>query len=298
MSAITRAEGTEEDANDIGGEEYVRDGTVTGHVRSGNRLNVALTRGEGATLVLCQAALLVSTTRKNRSRQFNVIAHMVGNAKERNCLLENSTEDSHPASVAKGEEMGKKRVEAERNAKRIKTLEFMVEGKNIWQHMKNMGAISENVPFQQYRTQGGHITRPIGKLGARADAYEVWKAEKDQVKAAMLASIATEMARTEEQRALALGVRLSLGASGFPPLPPPLRSMETAEPAMDTTAEDSDGDHTSLDTSEEGLLPISRSLQNTIQLIITALSFKSPLVNLSVPFERVECIAEIKNKRL
>ncbi len=142
-------------------------------MRSGNRLNVALTRGEGATLVLCQAALLVSATQKNRIKQYNAVANMVGDAKKRNCFFENYTEDSHHASVAKCEEMGRERVEAERATKRIKTLEFIAEWRTKWQHMKTMRLTAKDAPFQQRRAQGGHTTRPIGKLGPRADAYKV-----------------------------------------------------------------------------------------------------------------------------
>ncbi|KAF6220856.1 hypothetical protein HO133_002536 [Letharia lupina] len=62
----TKEESAAEDEEDRGGEDYIKVGTVTSHVRSPNRLNVALTRGKDATFVFCQAALLVSTNRKNR----------------------------------------------------------------------------------------------------------------------------------------------------------------------------------------------------------------------------------------
>ena len=107
---------------------------------------------------------------------------------------------------------------------------------------------------QQYCTQGEHTTRPIGRLGPRADAHEVYKAERDQLRTAEQASIESEKTRLEEQRSLELGLRMSLGFLDFPPLPPPSRSIGTTEPAeleIATATEGGDGDDANSDASSD-----------------------------------------------
>ena len=57
-----------EDQEDTGNEDYIRVGRVTGHVRNPNRLNVALTRGRDSTIVVCQAALCSSMSKKDHGK--------------------------------------------------------------------------------------------------------------------------------------------------------------------------------------------------------------------------------------
>ena len=249
VDSTVREEDTAEDDEDIGTEDYVKVGTVTGHVRSPNRLNVALTRGRDATIVLCQAALLVASTRKKRGKQYNAPANMIGNARDRNCLFEDSTEDSHPDSVALRQQLGEKRVADERAAKRRTTLDFIAEGRANWKMLSNLAAIPKAAPFKHYRTRQGHTTRPIGnpELVAKADAHDA-ELEANRIEAARVASIATAEAEAENKRALDLALKESLGSSQFPPLPPAaipdLSVQATNTTANDEYREDSSSDET------------------------------------------------------
>ena len=200
---------------DFGGEDFIKVGVVTRHVRSPNRLNVALTRGRDATIVVCQASLLAASYRKSRGKQYNAIANMIGDAKGRNCLLEDPTEDSHPESIKKRAEMGQMNFERERAAQRRRDLDFITKSKTNWREMRRLEAILPTGPSPIYRTRKGYTTRPIGnpKLAAEADAYD---AELERAKAASLAAAEAE---AEDQRTLEAGVQASL--VDFPCLPPP-----------------------------------------------------------------------------
>ncbi|KAL9071325.1 MAG: hypothetical protein Q9161_004341 [Pseudevernia consocians] len=183
QTPLSRADNTPDDAEDAedvedeqdnGGEDYVRPGMVTSHVRNPNRLNVALTRGKDATIVVCQAGLLASSLRKNRGKQFNAIANMIADATERNCRFDDNMEDSHPESAESRRKLGKNRVAAERDAQRRKDLDFIAESRAIWQRTRGFSAIPQAEPFKQYRTLGGHTSRPIGnpQLVREADAFD------------------------------------------------------------------------------------------------------------------------------
>ena len=93
-----------DDEEDIGTDDCIRVGALTNHLRDPNRLNVALTRGKDSTFVVCQAALLSSTSKAGRSKQANALANMIGDAEGRKLLVEDSRDDSHP-DTAEGREM-------------------------------------------------------------------------------------------------------------------------------------------------------------------------------------------------
>ena len=86
------------DAEDIGGIDYIRARRVTGYLRDTNRLNVALTRGTDCCIVLCQIALFLATYVPKRSKLSRSLHHLVVNAWERNCILDDDREDMHSAS--------------------------------------------------------------------------------------------------------------------------------------------------------------------------------------------------------
>ena len=193
----SRANDAAGDDEDFGGEDYVRAGIVTGHVRNPNRLNVALTRGKDATIVVCQAALLASNIRKTRGKQINAIGNMIADATERNCRFDDNMEDSHPESVEIREALGEYKVAAEREVQRRKELDFIADSRANWRRTRDWAALPPAEPFRLYRTHGGHTTRPIGnrQLAAEADAFD----EEQRRKKASLANLAAE---AENERAL------------------------------------------------------------------------------------------------
>ena len=89
----------EEGDEDPETEDFIEAGRVSGHVRSANRLNVALTRGQDATIVVCRADLLAGCLKKNLGEHYIAVVSMIGDAQERKCVHVNFTEDPHPASV-------------------------------------------------------------------------------------------------------------------------------------------------------------------------------------------------------
>ena len=165
-----------DEEDDNGGEEYVKVGSVTPHVRNPNRLNLALTRGKDATLVVCQAAALTSAYKYHRGKQYNAVSNMVADAKERNCYLENDAEDTHLESKSKRAELGRQRVERERAEARHNDLAFIGRSVHMWRdwELKAFPAIPAAPPMDLYRTRTGHTTRPIGnpRLIEEADAYD------------------------------------------------------------------------------------------------------------------------------
>ncbi len=98
QGTLTAGQDTPKDAEDLGGEDYIKVGAITGHVRSPNRLNVALTRGKDCTMVVCQAALIAASHRKGRGQQQNALYNMINYARMRKCVVLNTTEDMHSES--------------------------------------------------------------------------------------------------------------------------------------------------------------------------------------------------------
>ncbi len=222
---------TPDDAEDLGGEDYIKAGAITGHVRSPNRLNVGLTRGQDSTMVVCQAALLMASRRKGRGKHQNALYDMINDARTRNCVVLDPTEDTHPDSVQLRERMGRTRVQRTRKREAEADLKFIADGKINWQQTRHRPSILAPEPFKHYRRQGGHTTRPIGnpELVAKADAFD----EERQVERAKAESLAVEALEEENRRRLNLGISQSLD---FPPLPP---AKEKATTGRLTTQEPS-----------------------------------------------------------
>lgn len=222
---------TADDLEDLGGEDYIKVGVVTAHVRSPNRLNVALTRGKDATIVVCQASLCSATFRKNRGKQYNALANMIGNAKDRNYFLTDFAEDSHEDAVKARKEMDEKKLDGNRERQKTKNLEFIAKARENWNMIRDVAAVDTVTNYQRYRTRGGHTTRPIGNraLIEEADAYD---AEQERIQA--------EEAEAENQRTLNLGINQSLSSTDFPRLPPKAPDASDQQTEMDTTADQAD----------------------------------------------------------
>ena len=203
-------ENTADDAEDAGGEDYIKVGTVTAHVRSPNRLNVALTRGQDGVIVVCQAGLLSNTIRKERGKQSNALTNMIGDARGRNCILENYTEDMHPTSVRIRAGLGQKKVDDGRRVQRIDDLTLISASMNNWRNTKQSPAIPLGQKVKYYRTRGGHTTRPIGNrvIAAEADAFDK---EVERAKEASLQSL-------EHDAELGQAIQASLEYPGLPRL--------------------------------------------------------------------------------
>ena len=219
----------EYDDEDIGGENYSKAGTVTGHVRFFNRLNVALIRGRDFTIVVCQAALLVVSHRAGRSKASNPLANLVGDAKGRNCISHDNTEDMHPDSVKSRKDLSQEKLRQLRVSQRKQDLEFIALSRNTWNSQKGQRSALQAEPRQYYRVTGGHTTRHLSKpeLQTQADAYDE---EQRQLELAKKASEVTEADRLREQEALQLTMQLSMDQSDFPPLPPAKEKTPDKEP--------------------------------------------------------------------
>ena len=203
-------EGTnDDDAEEIGGEDFIRVGAVTAHVRNPNRLNVGLTRGQDATIVFGQASLLRGTYRRSRAKQVNAVSNLIGDAVSRNCMWNNTTEDTHPDSVQKRKDLGEQKVRKMRESQDEQDLSFIAKGRETWRQSKLKATAAVVQPRQYYRTNEGHTTRHFGNPAVitEADAYDE---EQRQLQLAAEASKATEAMREEEERTLKLGVALSL----------------------------------------------------------------------------------------
>lgn len=251
---------TPEDAEDLGTEDYIKVGAVTGHVRNPNRLNVALTRGKDSTIVICQAGLLATTYKKGRDKHANALSNMIGDAETRDCLFTDSTEDTHPDSVQARAEKGEKQVGQEREKHQLTNLGFIAQGKMRWRDMKNLPAIHPAPQPQLYRVPGGHTTRPIGdaNLVASADAYDE---EQRQMEAAAEESKTMEATRLEDERLLNLGVQQSLESAQGESTSEQTTAMDTKadeEARVDTGAEMDDGFESapedSGDDNEDGIV--------------------------------------------
>lgn len=208
-----------DDEDDTGGEDYIKMGTATGHVRTSNRLNVALTRGQDATVVICQSSLLSSTCKKARGKQYNATSNMVTDAIERRCLLEVNIEDMHPDSVAKREKLGRQETERRQEQARKQDLRFVSDARRNWRNLQLLKAIPQAEPLPLYRKGAEHTSRPIGnsKLVARADKYDEEKRieqqkrieEQQKLDRAIAESNDNMAIDVENERTLQLGTQLS-----------------------------------------------------------------------------------------
>ena len=153
LKAQTKRELRAEEELDEGGEEFIKAGAVTAYLRSPNRLNVALTRAKDATIVVCQAALLTSSSKPERGKQYNAVPNMIGDADTRNCLLNDGTEDTHPEGIQQRAEMGRKRVDKRRKTAGENENRLIHKSAEIWEDMRKLPAIPLAEPLPRYRTR-------------------------------------------------------------------------------------------------------------------------------------------------
>ena len=203
----------EEGDEDPGTEDYVKSGRVMGHVRSPNRLNVALTRGQDATLVVCQAGLLAQALKKSRGKHYNATVNMISDAQDRNCFLTDHTEDSHPLSVQRRAQLAAATLQKNTDNHRRESLKFISEGRRHWDIIRNESSLPTIPPYSGYRVQGGHTTRPIGNPEIVRSADEF-----DEAARAKAASIETAKVEAENRLRLNIASRASLEESS-PSLP-------------------------------------------------------------------------------
>lgn len=187
----------EDGEKDPGTEDFVKIGRVNSHVRSANRLSVAHTRGQNATLVFCQAGLLPGVLTKNQGKHYNAVVNLVSDAQERNCFISDFTQDSHPDSVKRRSQIAATALQKNTKDREIQSLRFIGEGRRHWDNARHMSTAPIPQAYTGYRVRRGHTTRPIGnsRLVETADAFD------DDKRRAEAASIATaEEAEAEKRR--------------------------------------------------------------------------------------------------
>lgn len=164
-----------DDAEDFGGEDYIKAGQVTGHVKNPHRLNVALTRGKDCTVVLGQEALLVATGKVNRGKVPNSLANMVIDARIRDCLITSDVEDMHEDSITARLEVSPEVLDQKRKTQWNRDFRFIHASRTRYQQQRHLSSLDPEAQRPVYRTPHGDTTRPIGnpKLVAAADAHDV-----------------------------------------------------------------------------------------------------------------------------
>ena len=214
-------QGVNDDDLDNESESYIKLGTVTGHVRSPNRLNVALTRAMHGLVVVCQAALLVGNPRNTKSwgKAYNAIGNMVDNARWRKCLIsDTTTEDTYPESIALREALEERIVREKRRIQDAEDLGFIAEHKKAAMELKAKKSAPKPVTVPKYRTAKGHTTRPIMASRAVVEAERHDREVEEQERLVKERSLAS--AKEEEQAALDKALSESRMDVEFPPLKP------------------------------------------------------------------------------
>lgn len=210
-----------DDQLDNGTEAYVKLGSITGDVRNGKRLNVALTRAMHGLVVVCQEALLVGDPKatKNRGKHYNAISNMCMNARTRNCyVLDDQTEDSHPQSLVLRESLQSEDIKTMREKQTSADLGYIGDLRRSAQELKNKKPDS-SIKVPKYRTVKGHTTRPIEESPAlvAAEKHDRERELAEKMELARLRSL--ESAKHEQELALAKAMSRSETDTQFPSLP-------------------------------------------------------------------------------
>ena len=214
-----------DDSMDNGTDAYVKLGAITGHVRSPNRLCVALTRAMNGLVVVCQEALLVANPNESRKRAkaYYAITNMTEDARHRQCFTtDDETEDSHPRTVEMRAKRKTKDIQVARQEQAAVDLGFIQDLKQMGWHKKDK-KLDTSIQVPAYRTAKGHTTRPIGESRAvvAADEHdrEQERLAKEQEAMRLATSQSLGSAQEEEQLAMAMALSESQKDEEFPLLP-------------------------------------------------------------------------------
>lgn len=153
-----------EDELDNGSGAYIKLGAITGHVRSGNRLNFGLTRAMNGHVVVCQESILVGDPKmtKNRGKHYKSIRNMCANTRARGCYLENDKiEDIHTQSLALRQSLRKEDIKVTHGRRQAMDLGFISDMKDLARDFKGRIPDTSTIKVPKYRTTKGHTIRPI-----------------------------------------------------------------------------------------------------------------------------------------
>ena len=214
-----------ENEMDNGSDGYLKLCTITGHMRNGNRLNVAPTRAMNGLVVVCQESLLwrgIQGT-ENRDKHYNAVANMCGNARVRNCYLgDDQTEDSHPQSLELHAKWKVEDIQTIRQRELYLNLGFIQDLKQATRDLRNQKT-DRSIKVPKYRTAKGHTTRPIEEsptvVAAEEHDREQERLAKEEAEMALASHRSAASAEEEEQLRVAKALSESQGNKEFPALP-------------------------------------------------------------------------------
>ena len=105
-------------------------GMATAHVKSPQRLNVAITRGRDASVVICQAATMIRCSKIVQGKENVAVAAFIRDAVQRGILHERAEfSDTHPDAIAKRQQQGEAKTKYEENQRRTEKYNFLYETK-------------------------------------------------------------------------------------------------------------------------------------------------------------------------
>lgn len=165
----------EESEDDDGSEGFRRSGRVTAHVKSGNRLCCALTRGRSCVVVVCQLAALLSTVKAKQKKDQAAVSAMARDFEERKLVYNDYTSlDTSPIGEAQRATWTEARLAVELKRQKAESLDFLNT------QYRKVKKARYNEEFQDtdprvYRTASRRTTRPnlSGDAAEAADSHDL-----------------------------------------------------------------------------------------------------------------------------